>query len=604
MGRRSLFQSVHKAASNSKRHRHIAGQVRAISLYSRLQYERKSESDRHLSWSYCHGPGQLPFMGDTVGEALLKTVERYPDVRCLTFCEDEVRRTFQQFMQEVDQLAASLHSLGFKRGDCIGIWGPSTLEWVVTQFASARIGAILVNVNPAYQIRELEFALNKTKLKGIISAVTYKTQKYYEMLTQLAPELSSCDAGKLKSKKLPHLSTVIMMGAKAFPGAYAFDDVMKIGSTKDISEIQNISRMLDFDDPINIQFTSGTTGNPKGATLSHHNIINNIRYIGRRLGYGDYHHKILCQVPLYHCFGMVGGPLAMSVYGSSIVFPCAGYDPALTLKAIDQEKCNVVYGTPTMYIDMISQPDFNKHDYTTMEKGIMAGSSCPAEVVQKSDTAFGAKIMVAYGTTENSPVTFMTYLDDSDDMRTQTVGMPAPFTEAKIVNEAGEIVPVNTPGELLIRGYCVMQGYWESEDKTAEAITKEGWYRTGDIATLDGKGYGRIVGRTKDLIIRGGENIYPAEVEDILHTMDKIDNVQIFGVPDKRLGEEVAAWISLKAGEEATPDDIKSFCKGKMAHYKIPKHIKFVEEFPLTVTRKVQKFKMREDYSKELGISE
>lgn len=576
--------------------------TRPLSLSCKREYEKSPDVKRQLTWSYCHGPSNIPFVGETVGEQLLRTVERTPDTECLVFSESGTRRTFQQLMQEVDQFAAGLHQLGFKKGDRIGIWGPSTVEWVITHFATARIGAILVNINPAYQTAEMEFALAKTKIKGIISAASYKTQNYYNMLKEVAPELSTCTPADLKSKRSPHLTTVIMMGSEKFPGTLDFDDVMTMGTSKDITDVQNISRSLDFDEPINIQFTSGTTGNPKGATLTHHNILNNIRFIGERIGFGDYHHRALCQVPLYHCFGMVGGLLACSAYGSCMVFPCSGYDPALSLKVTAEENVQTVYGTPTMFIDMMAHPDRNKYKYDAWEKGIMAGSPCPSEVVQKVEEVFGCKMTIAYGTTENSPVTFMNFMNDPSEVRTTSVGMPAAFTEAKIVDDKNKIVPVNTSGELCIRGYCVMQGYWEDEEKTATCITPDGWYKTGDLATIDEHGYGRIVGRTKDMIIRGGENIYPAEVEDFLHSFEKIDNVQVFGVPDERFGEEVAAWISVRDGQTTSPEEIREFCKGKIAHFKIPRYIKFVTEFPLTVTRKVQKFKMKEVYSKELGL--
>ncbi|XP_078493654.1 medium-chain acyl-CoA ligase ACSF2, mitochondrial-like [Ciona intestinalis] len=552
--------------------------------------------------SYYHGTSPFPLSDLTLGKALQQTVEKYPDRECLVFCEDNQRLTFSEFMIEVDKLAAGLLKLGLKRGDRIGIWGPSTRDWVVTQFATGRIGLILVNVNPAYQTSEMEYALRKVGCKAIISDVTYKTQNYYDMIRETSPEIDFCKEGQLRSHRLPDLTTVIMMGEKHFPGTYRFSDVINAGGPKEIAQVHNCQSSLQMDDPINIQFTSGTTGHPKGATLTHHNIINNALLIGQRIGFDDDHDRVLCQVPLYHCFGMVAGTLCMAVHGQTMVFAVAGYDPAASVRTLIAENCTTIFGTPTMYIDVCSHAESINAKFTRLTKGVMAGSPCPIEVIHRVDRVLGTKVQVAYGSTETSPVTCFMFRNDPDEKRTTTVGKAIANTENRIVDVDGKIVPVNTAGEVQSRGYCVMVGYWNDKEKTAEAIDDQGWYHTGDIGEMDEEGYVKVIGRIKDMIIRGGENVYPTEVEDFLHTHPKIDDVQVIGLPDKRLGEEVAAWIRVKEGEKLTENEIKDYCKGKISHFKIPKYIKFVTDFPITVTRKVQKFKMREEHSKELGL--
>ncbi|XP_066283049.1 medium-chain acyl-CoA ligase ACSF2, mitochondrial-like [Branchiostoma lanceolatum] len=506
-------------------------------------------------------------------------------------------------MQICDQLAAGFVALGLKRGDRVGMWGPNTLEWVLTQFATARAGLIMVSINPAYQVNELAYALRKVGCRAVVSATSFKTQDYYKMLHQVCPELERCKAGELDSKHLPMLKTVIMLGEEKCPGTFSFPEVMEMGDHAHRKTVLEMQDKLQFDDPINIQFTSGTTGHPKGATLTHHNILNNQWLIGHRLGYHEIHHKICMPVPLYHCFGMVCSTLAAAVFGTTVVASSPSFEPEPALQAIQEENCTSIYGTPTMFIDMLHHPNFDKYRLTSMNTGIMGGSPCPIETMRQVVSKMHCpEICIAYGTTENSPLTFMGYKSDSLERKVGTIGQPFPHVEVKIVDTEGRVSSVNEPGELWTRGHGTMLGYWDDPVKTAEVIGPDRWYRTGDTAVLDEQGYGRIVGRIKDMIIRGGENIYPREIEEFLHTHPKVEDVQVIGVPDERMGEEICAWIKMKGGEKMSVDDVKAFCKGQISHFKIPRYITFVKEFPLTVTGKVQKYKMRELMIKELGL--
>ncbi|XP_062859777.1 medium-chain acyl-CoA ligase ACSF2, mitochondrial [Trichomycterus rosablanca] len=557
-----------------------------------------------LTTSYAHGVTSFSMQSLTVGRSLQLRAEKTPDVEAVIFLQDNIRKTFAEFQTDVDQAAAGLLALGLKKGDRLGMWGPNTYEWILMQFATAKAGIILVSVNPAYKVNELEFALRKVQCKAIVCPTNFKTQEYYNMLSQLCPEMDTAPAGGLKSARLPDLSTVILTDSKQ-PGAFHWTELMQAGSSQHYQELQDLQKKIDFDDPINIQFTSGTTGTPKGAALSHHNIVNNAYFIGLRTGF-EWRKKIrVCvPVPLYHCFGSVGGGMVMAVHGITLVFPSTGYDGRANLAAMQNEKCTFVYGTPTMYIDMLGQPDLAKFDLSSVEAGIVAGSPCPPEVIRKVVKVMGIKeITIAYGTTENSPVTFCGFPVDNWDRKTETVGCVGHHLEAKVVDPTtGLIVPLGTPGELMIRGYGVMLGYWQEEAKTRECITKERWYKTGDTASLDCFGYCRIEGRIKDMIIRGGENIYPAEIEQFLHTHPKVQEAQVIGVKDERMGEEVCACIKLKTGQECTAEDIKAFCKGKISHFKIPRYVTFVQSYPLTVSGKIQKNKLREQTEKQLGL--
>uniref|UniRef100_A0AAZ3SP48 Medium-chain acyl-CoA ligase ACSF2, mitochondrial n=1 Tax=Oncorhynchus tshawytscha TaxID=74940 RepID=A0AAZ3SP48_ONCTS len=520
------------------------------------------------SFSYVHGASSVSLLGQTVGQSLQAAANRWPHREALVFLQDGVRKTFSQFQEDVDQAAAGLLALGLKRGDRLGVWGPNTYHWILFQFATAKAGIILVSINPAYQLKELEFTLGK------VCSNLYR---------------------------LPDLRMVIVTDSRQ-TGTVHVEDVMQAGSRQHHQELQDLQTKLSFDDPINIQFTSGTTGNPKGATLSHHNIVNNAYFVGLRLGFNW---KVTCvPVPLYHCMGSVLGAMCLALHGITLVFPSAGYDSRANLEAIQNERCNFLYGTPTMYIDMLGQPDLHNYDLSSVESGFMSGSLCPPEVMRKLKTDMNVNdIIVSYGTTENSPVTFLGFLRDNEELKTETVGCILNHTEAKVVDvSSGEVVPLGDPGELLIRAYSVMLEYWDDPDKTSEAIAKDRWYRTGDIASLDRFGYCRIVGRIKDMIIRGGENIYPAEIEKFLHTHPNVQEAQVIGVRDERLGEQVCACIRLKEGQDCSREEIRDFCKGQISHFKIPHYVVFVDSYPLTASGKIQKNKLREEMEKKLGL--
>ncbi|XP_026510397.1 acyl-CoA synthetase family member 2, mitochondrial isoform X2 [Terrapene carolina triunguis] len=551
--------------------------------------------------SYIQGTTAIPLLTKTVGQCLEETAHRFPDREALVFCRDGVRKTFAQFIQEVDQAAAGLLAIGLKKGDRLGMWGPNKYEWVLMQFATAQAGIILVSVNPAYQAQELEFVIKKVGCKALVFPTQFKTQRYYEILKQTCPELEKSSPGGIKSKRLPDLSVVITLDSK-LPGAFQMSEVMQAGDSSHMKQLREVQQTLSCNEPINIQFTSGTTGSPKGATLSHRNIVNNANLIGLRLGIDQQESRAALPVPLYHCLGSVGGSMVMAVHGSSAIFSSLSFEGKAALEAVAQEKCSLLHGTPTMFIDMLSQPDFDSYDLSSLRGGVIAGSPVPPEIMKKIMTKMNMRdTVVAYGTTENSPVTFMGFPQDNISQRTETVGCIFPHTEAKIEDpETGEIAALNSPGELQIRGYCVMLGYWEEPAKTNEVITDDRWYKTGDIAVLDKHGYCKIVGRCKDMIIRGGENIYPAELEQFLHTHPKIEEVQVIGVKDPRMGEEICACIRVKAGQECTAEEIKAFCKGKISHFKIPRYIVFMKKYPLTVSGKIQKYKLREQMEKQL----
>ena len=554
--------------------------------------------------SYAHGVGAEPLLGETIGVAFDRTVARFGDRPGLVSCQQGIRWSYRELGQRVDRLAAGLLALGLEPGDRIGIWSPNNAEWVVTQFATAKIGLILVNINPAYRLTELEYALNKVGCRAIVTATAFKTSDYVGMINTLAPELARSRPGHLDSAKLPHLRSVIQIGGPLVPGALGFEDVSAMGGDKERARMAEIGARLQFDDPINIQFTSGTTGLPKGATLTHHNILNNGFFIGETMHYTEAD-KVCLPVPLYHCFGMVIGNLACITHGSTIVLPGEGFDPLATLKAVAEERCTSLYGVPTMFIAELDHPEFARFDLKSLRTGMMAGSPCPVEVMRRCVRDMNlSEMTIGYGMTETSPVQTMTRIGDSIEKQTATVGAAMPHIEIKIVDGEGRVVPRGTPGEICARGYSVMRGYWDDEERTAEAIDAGGWMHTGDLATMDADGYCNIVGRIKDMVIRGGENIYPREVEEFLYRHPAIMDVQVFGVPDKRYGEELVAWIKLKPGQSLDEAGVKAFCQGQITHFKIPRHVRFVDEFPMTVTGKVQKFLMRERMRAELGAEE
>ncbi|MBU65650.1 MAG: AMP-binding protein [Cupriavidus sp.] len=545
------------------------------------------------------GATDIPLSDDTIPALLARAVEANPEGDAVAFREQGIRWTWRQFADQVDRLATGLLAHGIARGDRVGIWSPNRAEWLVTQFATARIGAILVNINPAYRQAELEYARNKAGVKMLITAANFKSSDYLRMLLALAPELEQCAPGQLRAARLKHLRFVVRMGTERTDGMLSYNDLLKIASQADLDAI---SRQLDAHDPINIQFTSGTTGNPKGATLTHHNVVNNGRFVAMamKLGASD---RLCIPVPLYHCFGMVLSVLACVSVGACMIFPGEAFDPLATMRAVSEERCTALHGVPTMFIAQLDHPDFGKFDFSTLRTGIMAGAPCPIEVMKRVVTDMHmAEVTIAYGMTETSPVSFQSATDDPLDKRVATVGRVQPHLECKIVDATGEIVSRGETGELCTRGYSVMLGYWDDDARTREAI-RDGWMHTGDLATLDNEGYCNIVGRVKDMLIRGGENIYPREIEEFLFRHPKVQAIQVFGVPDSKYGEEVCAWIVLKPGQHATEGEIRDFCRDQIAHYKVPRYIRFVEEMPMTVTGKVQKFVMRDTMIHDLGLS-
>ncbi|MFP6743514.1 MAG: AMP-binding protein [Alphaproteobacteria bacterium] len=560
--------------------------------------------ERHvtsLNESYVHGTSDKALIGDTIGAHFDKAVASWPDQEALVVRHQDVRWTYAAFKLRVDALANGLIERGLEPGDRIGIWSPNCAEWVVTQFATAKAGLILVNINPAYRLTELEYALTKVGCKALILADKFKSSDYIAMLRDLAPELDDAEPGDLQAARLPDLRLVIRLGDETTAGMVNYADVPLDGGEKRLADLAG---QLQFDDAINIQFTSGTTGQPKGATLTHHGILNNGYFIGeaQRLTKKD---RICIPVPLYHCFGMVLGNIACITHGAAMIFPGEGFEPLAVLETIETERCTAAYGVPTMFIAELDHPEFERFDLSSLRTGIMAGSPCPIEVMNRVVSEMHmAEVTIAYGMTETSPVSFQSSTDDPLERRVSTVGRIFPHVEVKIIDSDGRVTPRGEAGELLTRGYCVMLGYWGDEERSREAIDSAGWMHTGDMATIDDDGYCNIVGRIKDMVIRGGENVYPREVEEFLYGHPKVQDVQVIGVPDERYGEELCAWIMLRDGENASEDDIKTYCKGQIAHYKIPRYVKFVDGFPMTVTGKIQKFLMRERMVEELGLGE
>ena len=548
-----------------------------------------------LEKSYYCGASTAQIIYETISGFFDRVAEKYPDNKALILRHQGVEWTYAELQHRVDQLASGLLALGIVPGDRVGIWGPNSAEWVLTQLATAKIGAIMVCINPAYRLYELEYALNKVECKALITDESFKTSDYLGMLNTLAPELEYCAPGALASTKLPKLKHVIRMGTSSSAGMHNFDQICELATDADRAALLGLQTQLKPDDAINIQFTSGTTGNPKGATLSHCNILNNGYLTGEamRLTPAD---KLCIPVPLYHCFGMVLAVLACVSHGATMVFPGEAFDPQQTLQTVQDERCTALHGVPTMFITELDHPNFSSFDLSSLRTGIMAGAPCPIEVMKRVISEMHLRdILIAYGQTELSPINNITLPDDSLERRTETVGRAMPWVEVKVIDEAGHVVPVGEKGEICTRGYSVMQGYWNDPEKTAETIDAAGWLHSGDIATMDAFGYVRIVGRIKDMIIRGGENVYPREVEEFLYQHPAISEVQVFGIPDKKMGEEVCAWVQLNEGATLSADDIKAFCKDQITHFKIPRHIRFVSEYPMTVTGKIQKFVMRDE---------
>ena len=554
--------------------------------------------------SYVHGASGTPLLGETIGEAFCRAVERYGDAEALVSRHQGLRYTYRALAELVDRAARGLMASGIERGDRVGVWSPNRAEWVVTQFATARMGAILVNVNPAYRQHELEYALGQSGVKMLVAAPGFRSHDYRATLVEILPELASATPGELRAERLPELRSIVLLGGGVAPGMLPWDDLLERASAVDPAALEARAAALQFDDPINIQYTSGTTGYPKGATLSHHNILNNGFFVGERMRLTSAD-RLCIPVPLYHCFGMVLGNLACVTHGATMVYPGEAFDPLAVLETIQAERCTAVHGVPTMFIAELDHPEFARFDLSTLRTGIMAGSPCPVEVMKRVNTAMHmTEVEICYGMTETSPVSFQTLPEDDEERRVATVGSVHPHVEVKVVDPAsGAVVPRGTPGELLTRGYLVMLGYWGNDAATRAAIDAAGWMHTGDLAVMRDDGYVNIVGRIKDMIIRGGENVYPREIEEFLYGHPKVADVQVIGVPDPRYGEEVMAWVRLKDGETSDPEELRAYCRGRIATYKIPRYVKFVDAFPMTVTGKIQKFKMREQAIEELGLA-
>lgn len=554
--------------------------------------------------SYVSGNTAFPLLTQTIGEALSSAARHYGERPALVVKHQAINWTYAELNKRVDEFAAGLLALDLQTGDRVGVWAPNCAEWIVAQYATAKVGIIQVNINPAYRLHELEYVLNKVACKGLITAAQYKSSDYIAMLYKLAPEIRTTEPGKLNSGLLPHLRWLIRLGEEKSDGFLNFADVPAGADAEHQHKLKERGVSLKIDDPINIQFTSGTTGSPKGATLTHRNILNNGFFVGEAMRFSEAD-RVCIPVPLYHCFGMVMGSLNCVSHGACMVFPNDGFDAATTLAAIDEEKCTALYGVPTMFIAELDHADFRKYDLSSLRTGCMAGASCPIEVMKKVfNDMHMSEVTIAYGMTETSPVSFQSSTDDPIERRVSTVGRVHPHVEVKIVDEQGQTVARGEKGEFCTRGYSVMKGYWNDQEKTGDAIDADGWMHTGDLAVLDDEGYCNIVGRVKDLLIRGGENVYPREIEEFIHNNEKIQDVSVFGVPDEKYGEEICAWIKLKSGMVASEEEIKAFCKEQIAHYKVPRYVRFVDEFPMTVTGKIQKFIMRKKMMEELGLQE
>ncbi len=559
----------------------------------------RAAADATFAPSYVSGVSTTPLLGLTIGDCFDVAAQAHPDRLALVVRSQGVRWTYREFAAVVDQFSSGLASLGLAAGERVGIWSPNNAEWVVAQFATAKLGLILVTINPAYRTQELEYALRKVGCAALITATAFKSSDYIGMLRQLAPEIATGTPERLNLKTLPDLRMIIQIGETTAPGLLSFDDVCRRGKGIAPPRVK-----LRFDDPINIQFTSGTTGAPKGVTLTHHNILNNGFFCGQALGFTP-EDRLCIPVPFYHCFGMVLSNLTCVTHGAAMIVPGETFDPLGVLEAIAAEGCTALHGVPTMFISILEHPAFSGFDLSSLRTGVMAGAPCPVEVMRRVIDEMGiGEITIAYGMTETSPISFQTGRGDPLERRVSTVGSIHPHVEVKIVDDAGHVVPRGTQGELCTRGYSVMRGYWGDAEKTAEAINQAGWMHTGDLATIDAEGFCNITGRIKDMVIRAGENIYPREIEEFLYRHPQVQDVQVFGVPDSKYGEELCAWIRLKDGQVCDEESIRSFCRSSIAHYKVPRYMRFVDSFPMTVSGKVQKYVMRNTMVRELALPE
>lgn len=554
-----------------------------------------------MEQSYTRGQADKPLLDSTIGAAFDATVAAFPEREALVVRHQGVRYSWAQLAEQVNRYARALMALGVAKGDRLGIWAPNCAQWCIVQFASAKIGAILVTINPSYRTSELEYALKQSGCTWLVCADTFKTSDYHRMMRELLPELAT---GPPCSELLPELCGIISLAEQAPAGFQSWRDLPLRAPSVSQAELDARQGELRADEAINIQYTSGTTGFPKGATLSHRNILNNGYLVAESLGLTE-QDRLVIPVPLYHCFGMVMGNLGCVTHGATMIYPSAGFEPLATLEAVQEERATALYGVPTMFIAELDLLREQRFDLSTLRTGIMAGTTCPIEVMRKviSEMHMG-EVQIAYGMTETSPVSLQTGPDDELDMRVTTVGRTQPHLESKIIDQHGATVPRGVIGELCTRGYSVMLGYWQNEKATTDSLDSEGWMHTGDLAVMDEAGYVKIVGRAKDMIIRGGENVYPREVEEFFYTHPAVADVQVIGIPDDKYGEEIVAWVKLHAGQQADDAELRAYCKDRIAHFKVPRHFRFVDDFPMTVTGKIQKFRMREITLEELHASQ
>ena len=558
-----------------------------------------------LAVSYASGPSDKPLLGSTIGKFFDYAAGRYAEREAVVSIHQQVRFTYSQLAERVNKLAKAFISAGFQKGDRIGIWSPNNVQWLITQYATAKAGLILVTINPAYRSHELAYVLRQSGCKGLILQNNLRSSNYEQMLCELCPELSNVSTGKLVSIEYEHLTTIISTTESSVSGIYNWTDFNDLSNDSSDQDLDARLNSQDMDDPINIQYTSGTTGFPKGATLSHHNILNNGYFVAETMNF-DESDRLVVPVPLYHCFGMVMANLGCLTHGACAIYPSETFEPEAVLHAVQSERATALYGVPTMFIAELALPNFSEYDLKTLRTGIMAGAPCPVDTMtQVNERMNMTEVEIAYGMTETSPVSFQTRVDSPVEKRVSTVGKVHPHVEVKIINpDTNKLCTVGEMGELCTRGYSVMLGYWENPEATSLAIDGHGWMHTGDTAVMDLDGYVNIVGRIKDMIVRGGENIYPREIEEYLIGHKDIEDVQVTGVPDEKFGEEIIAWVKLNGDSGLSEDDVKGFCKGRIAHYKVPRYIRFCKEFPMTVTGKVQKYKMREISIDELNLQE
>ena len=558
-----------------------------------------------LAVSYASGPSDKPLLGSTIGKFFDYAAGRYAEREAVVSIHQQVRFTYSELAERVNKLAKAFISAGFQKGDRIGIWSPNNVQWLITQYATAKAGLILVTINPAYRSHELAYVLRQSGCKGLILQNNLRSSNYEQMLCELCPELPNVSTGKLVSIEYEHLTTIISTTESSVSGIYSWADFNDLSNDSSDQDLDARLNSQDMDDPINIQYTSGTTGFPKGATLSHHNILNNGYFVAETMNF-DESDRLVVPVPLYHCFGMVMANLGCLTHGACAIYPSETFEPEAVLHAVQSERATALYGVPTMFIAELALPNFSEYDLKTLRTGIMAGAPCPVDTMtQVNERMHMTEVEIAYGMTETSPVSFQTRVDSPAEKRVSTVGKVHPHVEVKIINpDTNKLCTVGEMGELCTRGYSVMLGYWENPEATSLAIDGHGWMHTGDTAVMDLDGYVNIVGRIKDMIVRGGENIYPREIEEYLIGHKDIEDVQVTGVPDEKFGEEIIAWVKLNGDSDLSEDDVKGFCKGRIAHYKVPRYIRFCKEFPMTVTGKVQKYKMREISIDELNLQE